>query len=144
MDQWPLVIDEVEVGARLIREFHRYAAVELAFWLKANDDDYRYLYLTSDQINPTNRGQAYAELLRLMEGLPTSFQNPFRVALIWPTDRLARAALQIRQRHPDRVGTRLHSQTFGDRFVADLYVYPDSVLDDLASHAEVVPKVSAS
>jgi hypothetical protein len=37
MDQRPLVIDQVDAGARFLGEFQKYAPVQTAFWLKDSD-----------------------------------------------------------------------------------------------------------
>ncbi len=63
MDYGPLVREEIEEGAKLAREFDHYAPLKAAFWLKASDDDHRYLYLTSDQIDDTGVYSAYGEVV---------------------------------------------------------------------------------
>ena len=39
MDQGPLVREEIDEGAKLAREFDRYAPVKVVFWLKASDEE---------------------------------------------------------------------------------------------------------
>ncbi len=65
MDQSPLVMEEINAGAEIVRQFENYEPVKVAFWLKASDDDHRYLFIASDKIDDTNFDIAYGEVLRL-------------------------------------------------------------------------------
>lgn len=127
MDQGPLVMEEIEAGAELAREFDNYAPVKVAFWLKASDDDHRYLYLASDQIDDTNFDLAYSEVGRLTNKIRSPFIDGFRVKVINGSDPLARAALDINKRFPAPIPTRLAGQMFGGIFVDDVYIYPSTL-----------------
>jgi hypothetical protein len=124
MDQGPLVIEEIDAGAELIRRFDKYKPVKAAFWLKASDEDQRYLYITSDGIDDTNFDVAYGEVLRLVDEMRTPYLDPFRVKLIGGNDPLAQAALDIHKRFPGRVATRFRGKTFGGLSVDEVYIYP--------------------
>src|SRR5947207_15032852 len=102
MDQGPLVIEEIDAGAELVREFDKYKPIKVAFWLKASDDEHRYLYIASEQINDTNVGVAYREVLRLANQMQSPYLDPFRVKLISAEDPLANAAAEINRRFPGR------------------------------------------
>ena len=124
MDQGPLVTEEIEAGAELAREFDKYEPVKVAFWLKASDDDHRFLYIASERIDDTNFDVAYGEILRLAQKMQSTWLDPFRVKLINGGDPLSRAALAIHQRFPGRLATRFGGNMFGGVSVDDVYIYP--------------------
>jgi hypothetical protein len=66
MDQGPLVMAQVEAGARLVNAFDHYAHVSVAFWLKAREQETWSLYLASDQIDDSNFKLAYGEVVQLL------------------------------------------------------------------------------
>jgi hypothetical protein len=127
MDHGPLVIEEIDEGAKLAREFDRFKPVKAAFWLKASDEDQRYLYLASDGIDDTNFDVAYGEVLRLANQFPSPYLDPFRVKVIGGEDPKAQAAVDINRRFPGSMPTRLGGQSFGGIFVDDVYIYPSPV-----------------
>jgi hypothetical protein len=124
MDPGPLVREEIEAGAELVREFDKYAPVQAAFWLKASDDPYRYLTLASEQFDDASLAMAYGEVSRLTEQMASPYLDPFRVKLIGKESPLAGAAMAIHQRFPGRMATRLAGQSFGGLSVDDVYLYP--------------------
>lgn len=124
MDHGPLVMDEIEAGANLIRRVTPSIPLKAAFWLKTSEEDFRYLYLASDQVDEANFGQAVDQLLRIVRQRPSLFLDPFRVNLIGGDHRFAMAAAEINQQWPSKIGTRLGSQPFGGSFVIDGYIYP--------------------
>ena len=117
-------MEEIDAGAELAREFNHYNVVKVAFWLKASDDDHRYLYLASDQIDDSNFDLAYGEVLRLTSQMPSLYLNPFRVKVIGADDPLAKAAVDIQKRYPGRFPTRFGGTMFGGVFVDEVYIYP--------------------
>jgi hypothetical protein len=124
MDQGPLVSAEIDAGADLGREFDKRYPVKAAFWLKASDEEQRYLYIASDQINDSNLRMAYGEVLRLTRQMQSPDLDPFRVKLIGGENPLARAAVDIQRRFPGRMGTRFGGKTFGGLNVDDVHIYP--------------------
>ena len=124
MDQGPLVKEEIEAGATLAREFDRYAPIKAAFWLKASDDPYRYLYLAYDRNNGPGVDVAYGEVLRLTTQIDSPDLDPFRVKLIGGEHPFALAAVDLLGSYPNPRGIRSGWKWFGDRGVDDLYVYP--------------------
>jgi hypothetical protein len=124
MDQGPLVTEEIEAGAELVREFDKYEPVKVAFWLKASDEDHRFLYIASEHINDTNFAVAYGEVLRLSDKLHSIYLDPFRVKLIGADDPLARAAVEIHQRFAGHTAARIGGKVFGGISIDDAYIYP--------------------
>jgi hypothetical protein len=124
MDQGPLVMEEIDAGAKLAHEFDQYKSVKAAFWLKASDEEQRYLYLASDQIDDTNFDVAYGEVLRLASTMHSPYLDPFRVKVIGGDDPLTLAAVEINRRFPGRMATRFGGKSFGGLSVDDVYIYP--------------------
>jgi len=124
MDTWSLVSEEIDAGAELAREFHKFKPVNAAFWLKASDEDHRYLYIASEKIDDTNFDLAYGEVLRLASKMHSIYLDPFRVKVISADDPLAKAAIDIHSRFPGRMATRFGGKAFGGVSVEDVYVYP--------------------
>jgi hypothetical protein len=124
MDQGPLVIEEIDAGAELAREFDKYEPVKVAFWLKASDKEHRYLYIASERIDGTNIDVAYGEVLRLTDKMQSPYLDPFRVKLISAGDPLAKAAVEVNKRFPSRMATRFGGKSFGGISVDDVYIYP--------------------
>lgn len=124
MDQGQLVIDEIDAGAELAREFDKYEPVKVAFWLKASDEVHRYLYIASERIDDTNSDLAYGEVLRLANKIQSPYLDPFRVKVISAEDPLAKATVDIHKRFPGRMATRFGGESFGGISVDDVYIYP--------------------
>jgi len=125
------VIEEIEVGEHLLREFENYAPIMVAFWMRAGDEEQRYLYIASDRIDATNFDVAYGEVLRIAERIRSPYFNPFRVKVINSSHPLAHAALDARDRFPAPIATRLGGTWFGGVDAADVYIYP--ALDRVAT-----------
>ncbi len=123
MDQGPLVMEEIEAGAELAREFDRYAPVRAAFWLKASDDDHRYFYIASERISGANIDVGYGEVLRLVGEMRSHDFDPFRVKLISADDPLAKAAVEINERFPGLKPNRVRGTMFGGITIDDVYIY---------------------
>lgn len=124
MDQGSLVMEEIDAGVELAHEFNNYDPVKVAFWLKASDDEHRYLYIATDRINDSNFDVAYGEVLRLTSQMKSLYLDPFRVKVISTDDPLAKAALDIHKRFPGRMATRFGGKTFGGISVDEVYIYP--------------------
>jgi hypothetical protein len=127
MDYGPLVTEEIDAGAELVREFNKYAPVEVAFWLKTSDDAFRYLYIASKGIEANSLHLAYREVLRLADQIQSVYFDPFRVKLIGAENPLAKAALEIRKSYPDSRAIPLGGRPFGNIFLDDGYIYPSSL-----------------
>jgi len=124
MDQGPLVIDQIDAGARFLAEFQKYVPIKTAFWLKDSDEGAWSLYVASDQITDDNFDVAYGEVLRIAGQLRDPLFDPFQVKLIGADDPLAKAALDSKRRYPGPVATRFHGKVFGGLPVEEMYVYP--------------------
>ena len=117
-------MEEIDAAAELVRAFDKYEPVKVAFWLKASDEEHRYLYIASEQIDDTNFDVAYGEVLRLAQQKQSPYLDPFRVKLISAEDPFATAAAEINHRYPGRLATRFGGKLFGGVSVDDVYIYP--------------------
>ena len=127
MDHGPPVSEEIDAGAELAREFDRYAPLKAAFWLKASDEDERYLYLASDRIDDSNFDLAYGEVSRLIDQIQSPYLDPLRMKIIGGENPLAQEAAEVNRRFPGRVPSRFGGRLFGGLFIADGYVCPDPI-----------------
>jgi hypothetical protein len=127
MDQGQLVSEETDAGGELVRRLDKYVPVRAAFWVKDSEEGHWYLYIASDQINDTNLGSAYGQVLRLAGELASPYFDPFLVKLIPTSDPLAQAALDIHRRYPGRMSTRFGGTSFGGMGVDGVFLYPASV-----------------
>jgi len=118
------VRDEIDAGAEFLRAFDHYRPVKAAFWLKASEESQRYLYIASDQIDDTNFDVAYGEVLRVAHQMGSIYLEASQVKVINAERPLARAALEVNQCFPGRMGTRLGGRMFGDISIDSAYIYP--------------------
>jgi len=128
MDTNPLVIEEIEAGAELIRRFQQYMPVEAAFWLNPSEEGRWALYIASLQMGVANYDLGFAEILRLVHDMQTPYIDPFQVRLIGSDDPLAKAAVETNRRFPGPVPTRFRGKNFGGLPVEEVYIYPASRL----------------
>jgi hypothetical protein len=126
MDQEPLVIEEIDAGAELVRRLDKYVPVNAAFWVKDSEEGQWYLYVASDHMDEKNLDLAYGEVLRLASQMASPYLDPFRVKLIPTSDPLAQAALDIHRRYPGTMATRFGGKNFGGMAVDGVYIYPAS------------------
>src|SRR5687767_5114273 len=117
MDQEPLVIEEIEAGEEFARRFDAYKPVKAAFWLKTSDEWRRHLYIASDEIDATNRLEAYREVSRLADPMRSFYFDALRVKLIDGDSPLARAVTDLLNRFPRPQVIRFRDEFFGEVMV---------------------------
>ena len=100
MDQGPLVKEQIEAGAKFLDEFHKYAPVCAAFWIKKNEDSPWELYVASEHINEKNTKLTYGEVLRISGMMTDPNFNPFRVTLLPADDPMVKTALDLYKLYP--------------------------------------------
>jgi len=123
MDQGPLVIQQIDAGARLAGDFSRQTPLQAAFWLKESEDGQWYLYLISDRINDTNFDVAYGEVHRLLRQGPHPWLDPLQVKVAGVDDPFAKEVIATQQRYPTRLATRLRNRMLGGVSVDEVYIY---------------------
>ncbi|MGC4006131.1 MAG: hypothetical protein QM811_24635 [Pirellulales bacterium] len=123
MDHAPLVTEEIDEGERLIREFDKIRSVKAAFWLKENEDDLRYLYIASDEIEDSSL-PGYQAVSNLHRTLGLRWLKLYRIKLIGGDNPLAVAAEELLTKYSVGLPTWLNGSYFAKRYVQELYLYP--------------------
>jgi hypothetical protein len=126
MDQEPLVTEQVEAGAKFLREFQKLVPVKHAFWLYKGDDGGWRLHVASDQITDKNLRAAYGKVVRAARTFDDPWFDTFLVKLIGADDPLAKAAADAWRRYPNWTGGRFPGDKFG-KGVEGVYLYPQAV-----------------
>lgn len=124
MDTNPLVIEEIDAGAELIRRFQEYMPVDAAFWLNPSEEGGWALYLASPRMDVANYDLGFAEILRVVHEMRTPYIDPFQVRLIGSDDPLAKAAMETNRKYPGPTPTRFRGPSFGGAAVDEVYIYP--------------------
>lgn len=128
MDQDSLVIEATDAGSELVRRFHSYMPVEVAFWIRTADDGRWTLYIASEKIGDDTLDLGYGEVLRLIHEMNNPYIDPFQVRLIRATDPLTSAALNVHRKYPGNMAIRLGDREFGGVAVEGTYIYPASLV----------------
>jgi hypothetical protein len=124
MDQGPLVIEQIDAGARLASEFAaQYRPLQAVFWLKESEDGQWFLYLASDHIDDSNFDLAYGEVLRLVGPGPHMWLDPFQVKVTGIHDPVVKDVIELQHRYPGNLSTRLRNRLLGGRNVDEAYIY---------------------
>jgi len=128
MDQGPLVTEQIDAGAKFLREFQKYVPVQSAFWLKDNNYGRWNLYVVSDQINDDNFDVAYGEVGRIGAALKDPWFDIFQVKVLGTDEPLAKGLREQRRRYPGRNMLRLDGQMLGGVEVDEVRFYPSPVV----------------
>ena len=124
MDNGPLVKEEIDAGRELVRRLDCYRPVKAAFWLKASDNPFRYLYLASERSEAHPDDLTYREVSRVEDELQSPDLDQFRIKVVGADHPLVRDAVKITEQFPASAGRRDGGRSFGNLFAEDLYIYP--------------------
>ncbi len=124
MDKKPLVVEQLDAGEKLIRQFTQVFPVQAAFWLRERESDEWYLYLASDQITDGNSRAAYGEVLQIVKPGQSLWINPFQVKVVSADSAVAKAAVNLISKYPGKIPTRYQGRHFGDLSVDEVVIYP--------------------
>jgi hypothetical protein len=124
MDPNPLVIEEIEAGADLVRRFQECMPVEAAFWLNPADEGRWAFYIVAPQMDVVKYDRGFVEILRLVREMQTPYIDPFQVRLIGSEDPLGKTAIEVSRKYPGPMPTRFRGTDFGGFPVEEVYVYP--------------------
>ena len=124
MDQGPLVTEEIEAGTKFLSELEKTLPVKAAFWLKASEDDRRYLYVATDRVNNGDLMAGYEHVARVAIRLNDPNFDHFQVKLIGTDHPYAKAAIDLHERYPTRDRIRLNRRDFAGMRVDEGLLYP--------------------
>jgi hypothetical protein len=128
VDSKPLVSEQTDAGAELVRELRKYVPVEAAFWLNPSEEGGWALYIASPEIDRNNFDLAYGEAIRIAQSMKTPYLDPFQVRIIRVSDPLAQAAIVVNQRYPGGAATRFRGKTFGGVAAEEVLIYPSHLV----------------
>ena len=80
MDNGPLVNEEIAAGAELVRRFNEVRPVKVAFWLRLDDEQFRYLCIASDEVGSILEG--YQDLAKAESQWTSLDLDPMRIRVI--------------------------------------------------------------
>ena len=125
MDQELLVEQQIDAGARFLREFEKYANVKVAYWSQDDEDGPWYLHVASEKIDDTNRHDAYGEVNRTVRAMQDPHLDPFRVKLIGANDPVARAVFEYQSRFPAyKLPMRYSGSELAHLGIKEAHIYP--------------------
>jgi hypothetical protein len=124
MDTNPLVTEETDAGAELVRRLQKSMPIETAFWLNPSADGKWELIIATSEVDAGNYDNGYGEILRLVQEMRTPYIDPFQVRLIGSDDPLTKAAVEMNRKFPGPVPTRFRGKYFGGVPVEEVYIYP--------------------
>jgi hypothetical protein len=128
MDQGILVSGSPGEGADLVRKLAMRWPVKAAFWLLGSDDDRGKLYIAIEGLRDMSRMPVYGDVIDIAREASYPDFDDDRVTLIDAGKPMARAAIDLNERHPALMPYRGGAQMFGDVFAEGIYVYPTPVL----------------
>lgn len=124
MDKRPLVREQIDAGATFLREFEKYAPVDVAFWYRGDDDSSPRLWVASHEINDENFDLAYGEVVRIAATMRNPNFEGADVKVVNADERLAKASLELMQRYGGKIPAHYHSRAVGGITVGEIYIYP--------------------
>ena len=124
MDTSPLVRDEVDAGREFLKQLDAYMPVIAACWLRESEDEERYLFAALDGLGDDTIRMAYGEVSRITQGMKDFYVDPFRVKLIGKDHPVAKAIMEVYQRHSGRIPIPLNGRSLPGMSVAEVYIYP--------------------
>ena len=129
MDQEPLVREQIDAARKFLDELEKHLSFQAAFWLKADEDSHWDLYIATDQVRNGSTAAAYEGVVKASDAVddPNFDLSRVKVKLIGTKDPLARAALEMYQRYPQRIPIFRWRERFGKQEVQGLYLYPQPV-----------------
>jgi hypothetical protein len=129
MDQEPLVREQIDAARKFLDELEKHLPFQAAFWLKADEDSHWDLYIATDRARHDGTDEAYEMVVKASDAVddPNFELSRVRVKVIGTKDPLARAAVEMYQRYPQRIPIFRWGENFGRTFIQGLYLYPPPV-----------------
>jgi hypothetical protein len=118
-------MDEIEAGTEFLKRLNAFRPVKAACWLRKSEDEERYLYAALEGLTTDNTDIVYGEVRRITGEMKDHYIDPFRVKVISPEHRVAKAIAEVYHRFPGRIPPRFNGRVFAGMPVAEIYIYPE-------------------
>jgi len=122
MDQELLVSEAIEHGAELVRRFHEFEPVYVAFWLNDSERNKNDLYIATVKTD-VDSSVGYGEIVRIRRELRSPWLGTFRVRSIDSKNPLAVEAHAYISLYPGRSSLQFGARSFGGKEVESVYIY---------------------
>ena len=121
--------EQIDAARKFLDELEKHLPFQAAFWLKADEDSHWDLYIATDRVRNGNTAASYEGVVKASDAVedPNFDLSRVKVKLIGTKDPLARAALEMYQRYPQRIPIFRWGEHFGRMFVQGLYLDPPPV-----------------
>ena len=128
MDQEPLVREWIDAARKFVEEMEKLVPVRGAFWLKEDEDSHWDFYVVIEGHEPGRSTERERDAIGMAyRAINDPNFSMSRFSQIGTKDPRARAALELYQRFPTRIPIFRWRETFGDRQVQGLYLYPQPI-----------------
>jgi len=142
MDTDTLVENQIDDGWKLLAQLVRNNCdVSTACWVKTGEEGRWFLYIASTVVDEKGLAAAYREVYGMLQSMDIPWISLSEVKLISPTNPIARAVLEILQRHPGRFPTRLQLPQLGNVAIEEVYIYPPTAALAAASRGKRKTKI---
>jgi hypothetical protein len=120
-----LLVEKIEDGERLIRQLIRdQFDVEVAFWAKGTEEDLWRLYVASRYVRINKSNEAFRTLYVSMGKITACSVLLSDITLLSDQDPIARDAVTLRDRHPNKEPMRFQGKRLGNSTPVELCIYP--------------------
>lgn len=124
MDTELLVESQIEDGKLFVEQLIQDGFnVSVALWVKPSDEGLWYLIIASPLAEEQNRSDAYQVLYSSLDKLSASSISYSDIKLMTDSNAVARAAMQLRDRLPAGIPTRVRDRRLGTLMVKEGYIY---------------------
>jgi hypothetical protein len=125
MDQELLVDSRIDDGVKLLSELVKHGFdVTVACWVRTSDSGSPSLYIGSTAVERGKIGDAYVIAYDCLSRVPDASIELSDLQLVPSSHPIAKAALAVRERYPERVATRYHGKRLGGLAIEEAYIYP--------------------
>jgi hypothetical protein len=135
MDQEPLVREWIDAARKFVEELEKLVPVQSAFWLKEDEDSHWDFYVVIEGQEPGSKTRRDRDAIGMAyRAINDPNFSMSRLSQVGTKHPLARAALEMYERYPTRIPIFRWRESFGDRQVQGLYLYPQPIVVAGKSH----------
>lgn len=121
-----LLVEQKDDGQRLIEQLTRDGLkVSVAFWVRISDEGPWRLYISSPMVEEEQPTEAYRNLYTALDKISSRWVSPAVINLLNDHHPIARAAIEVRDRHPGRLATEYQGRQLGGLAIKEAYIYPE-------------------